>query len=181
MAGEDFARLLTEALLGVHLGILDYATASTAHALVVDATLVQEKKQEKESGNELCPWIGVAVSPMTPAFADAIGMAEPYGAVFDHPEAGSPAANAGIEAGDVITAINDSPLMRSSDFAAIISSMAPGTTVYLTTWRGGEWFQRKLILGSSKCPDPTGRLRTNNTSADPYNWYLADTDTEQSK
>ena len=96
MAGGDFARLLTEALLGVHLGILDHATASTAHALAVGATLVQERKQEKESGNEPCGWIGVAVSPMTPAFADAIGMAEPYGAIFNQPEADSPAANAGI-------------------------------------------------------------------------------------
>ena len=99
---------------------------------------------------------------MTTAFADAIGLTELYGAIFDQPEAGSPAANAGIEAGDVITAINGSPLVRSSDFAAIISSMAPDTTVYFTTWRGGEWFQRTLILGSSRCPDPTAGPGTNN-------------------
>jgi serine protease Do len=92
---------------------------------------------------------------MTTAFAEAIGMVEPYGAIFDQPKAASPAADAGIEAGDVITAINGSPLMRASDFAAIISSMAPNTTVYLTTWRGGEWFQRKLIVGSSECLNPT--------------------------
>jgi S1-C subfamily serine protease len=45
-------------------------------------------------------------------------MAEPYGAIFDQPEAGGPTAAAGIEQGDVLTAINDSPLMRASDFGA---------------------------------------------------------------
>jgi serine protease Do len=126
-----------EALLGLHVGSLDYAIAYTANARVAETTVVQLKTQGKQNGNDPCGWIGVTVSPMTMAFAEAIGMAEPYGAIFDQPKAGSPAANAGIEVGDVITAINGSLLMRSSDFTAIISSMAPGTTVYLTTWRSG--------------------------------------------
>jgi serine protease Do len=63
---------------------------------------------------------------MTAAFAASLGMAEPYGAIFDRPEPGSPAANAKIEAGDVITTVNGSPVMRSSEFAAMISAMAPG-------------------------------------------------------
>jgi len=151
-------RILMEALLSLHGGNLDYAIAYTADARVAETTVVQDKKQGKQDGSDPCGWIGVTVSPMTTAFAEAIGMAEPYGAIFDQPKAGSPAANAGIESGDVITAINGSPLMRASDFAAIISSMAPNTTVYLTTWRGGEWFQRKLIVGSSECPNPTAWL-----------------------
>ena len=86
---------------------------------------------------------------MTAAFAASLGMAVPYGAIFDQPEPGSPAANAHIAQGDVLTAINGSPLMRSSDFAGIISTMAPGTTVYLATWRNGEARQITLTLGSA--------------------------------
>jgi serine protease Do len=59
--------------------------------------------------------MGVEVRPMTAAFAASLGMAVPYGAIFDQPEPGSPAANAHIEQGDVLTAINGSPLMRSND------------------------------------------------------------------
>jgi serine protease Do len=51
----------------------------------------------------------------------------------------------------VLTAINGSPLMRSSDFAEIISMMAPGTSVYLNIWRDGEAMQVKLIIGSAQC------------------------------
>jgi serine protease Do len=136
-----------EALLGFHVGILVYATPYTAHAYAAHATVVQEKQK----GNDLCGWMGVAVSPMTAAFAESLGMAEPYGAIFDQPEPGSPAATAGIEQGDVLTAINGSPLMRSSDFAGIISKMAPGTSVDLDTWCDGEAMQVKLMLGSAQC------------------------------
>jgi serine protease Do len=78
-------------------------------------------------------------------------MAETYGAIFDQPQPESPAAAAGIEQRDVLTAIKGSPLMRSSDLAEITSAMAPGTSVYLDTWRDGEAIQAKLILGSAPC------------------------------
>jgi membrane-associated protease RseP (regulator of RpoE activity) len=99
-----------------------------------------------------CGWIGVQVSPMTRAFADSLGMAEPYGAIFDQPEAGSPAAAGGIQAGDVITAINGSPVMRSGDFAAMIAALAPNTTAYLSTSRDGQAIEVMLMTGSGKCP-----------------------------
>jgi S1-C subfamily serine protease len=103
-------------------------------------------------GSDACGWIGVAVSPMTRAFAESLGMAEPYGAIFGQPEPGSPAARARIQAGDVITAINGTPVMRSSDFAAMISTRAPNSTVYLSTFRDGQMIEVQLVLGSGKCP-----------------------------
>ena len=136
-----------EALLGFHIGTWDYATSYITHAYAANTTVVQEKQKRPD----LCGWMGVAVSPMTAAFAESLGMAEHYGAIFDRPEPGSPAATAGIEQGDVLTAINGSPLMRSSDFAGIISMMAPGTSVYLNTSRDGKAMQVKLMLGSTQC------------------------------
>jgi serine protease Do len=103
-------------------------------------------------GDAVCGWIGVRVSPMTRAFADSLGMAEPYGAIFDQPEPGSPAAIAGIEAGDVVTAINGSPVMRSSDFATRIAAIAPNTTANLSTSRDGQTIEVMLMVGSGKCP-----------------------------
>jgi serine protease Do len=99
-----------------------------------------------------CGWIGVAVSPITPAFADSLGMAEPYGAIFERPEPGSPAAHEGIQAGDVVTAINGMPIMRWSDFAGMIAAYAPYTRVDLSTFRDGQMMVVKVVLGSGKCP-----------------------------
>jgi len=99
-----------------------------------------------------CGWIGVGVSPMTRAFADSLGMAEPYGAIFDQPEPGSPAAHAGIQAGDVITSINGTPIMRSRDFVTSISAISPNTIIHLDTYRDGQMIEVQLTLGSGKCP-----------------------------
>ena len=110
--------------------------------------------QQQPKGVSSCGWIGVQVRPMTAAFAESLGMTEIYGAIFDRPEAGSPAASAGIEAGDVLTAINGTRLVHAPDFARIISATAPGTTVYLDTWRDRQAMQIKLILGSIRCRSP---------------------------
>ena len=148
---QSLVRVLLAALLGLDIGILGYATSYASHTHFVDATGMQGSQQEKYQGDKVCGWIGVAVSPMTAAFAESLGMAEPYGAIFDQPEPGGPAAAANIEQGDVLTAINGSPLMRSSDFVGIISAMAPGATVYLDTRRDGQAMQVKVILGSAPC------------------------------
>ena len=99
-----------------------------------------------------CAWIGVEVSPMTAPVANSLGMAVPYGAIFDRPEAGSPAAKAGIEAGDVIITINGSPLGSPRDFATTIAAMAPGTVIYLRTYRNRQPMSISLILGRGQCP-----------------------------
>jgi S1-C subfamily serine protease len=106
----------------------------------------------RAQGPDLCGWIGVAVSPMTSAFAASLGMAQPYGAIFEQPEPGSPAAHAGIQAGDVITSINGANIDEASGFAKMIAGMAPETIVHLATYRDGQAMELQVMLGSGKCP-----------------------------
>ena len=107
--------------------------------------------EQQPKGGSSCGWIGVHVRPMTAAFAESLGMTEIYGALFDRPEPGSPAASAGIEKDDVLTAINGARLVHASDFAQIIAATAPGTMVYLDTWRDRQAMQVQLVLGSIRC------------------------------
>jgi serine protease Do len=136
-----------EVLLGFLVATWGPAMPCTAHADPARAIVAEQTP----SSNELCGWMGVQVSPMTAAFADSLGMSELYGAIFDQPEPGSPAASAHIEQGDVLLTINGSPLERASDFAGTISMMAPGTAVDLTTSRNGEMLQVTVVLGSTRC------------------------------
>ena len=53
---------------------------------------------------------------MTTPLADSLGFAESYGAIVDQPKPGGPAANAGIEAGDVLTTINGVPTRKIEEF-----------------------------------------------------------------
>jgi S1-C subfamily serine protease len=102
-------------------------------------------------GPEICGWIGVRVHPMTVDFAESLGMVEPYGAIFGRPRPGSPAAKAHIEAYDVVTKINGSPLRSWRGFAPIIAAFASDTTIHLTTWRSRLLIDVRVVLGRASC------------------------------
>ena len=111
-----------------------------------------EAASRKPRGAAECGWAGVRVNPMTKSVAESLGFLSPYGAIFEAPKPNGPAAAAGIEAGDVVTAINGTPLSKSGDFKSVIARFAPGSAIYLTTLRDGELFDRTITLGYAHCP-----------------------------
>src|SRR5262249_55077041 len=92
-------------------------------------------------------WIGVQVQPVTSEIAESIGLKKTEGALVSDPQANGPAAKAGIEAGDVITAVNGAVVKDARDLARQIGSIAPGTSIKLTVWRKGEEKTVSLALG----------------------------------
>jgi S1-C subfamily serine protease len=103
-----------------------------------------------------CGVIGVSVRKLSTVMAESLGLTERYGAIFGPPQPNSPAAQAGIEAGDVVTAINGKPLAHASDFGEEIAKRAPNTRIYLTVWRSRQMMDVPVVLGSGKCPSVRG-------------------------
>ena len=83
-------------------------------------------------------WIGVQVQPVTAAIADSLGMRNAEGALVGEAQANGPAAKAGIQSGDVITAVNSDAVRDSRDLAKKIGAVAPGSKVTLSILRKGE-------------------------------------------
>jgi serine protease Do len=81
--------------------------------------------------------LGVAVQEVNQALADSFNLDKPEGALVSSVENGSPAARAGLQAGDVIRAVDGQPVVASGDLPAIISRSAPGDSVKLDVWRKG--------------------------------------------
>src|SRR5262249_24254558 len=79
--------------------------------------------------------------------ADSLGLKKVEGALVDEPQPNSPAAKAGIVAGDVITAVNGKPVKGSRGLAREIGTLAPGTSVKLDLLREGESKNVTLTLG----------------------------------
>ena len=61
---------------------------------------------------------------------------------------GSPAAKAGLKAGDIITAVDGTHVTSVNQFVATIANYAPGNTVSVTVNRGGQTKTLKLTLGA---------------------------------
>jgi S1-C subfamily serine protease len=69
---------------------------------------------------------------------------------------GSPAASAGLQDGDTISAINGKPVGSTEQFIATIDTYSPGDTVTLTVNRGGQTKSIKVDLGTRPATAPTG-------------------------
>ena len=69
------------------------------------------------------------------------------GAIVDEPQAGSPAAKAGIKAGDVITAVNGTQVKDARDLARTSRRWRPGPRSSSPSWRNGQETTMTLALG----------------------------------
>ena len=99
--------------------------------------------------------IGVTIAAVTRDLADSLGLPKAQGAAVGGVEDGSPAAKAGIEAGDVILKIDGRPVGGSADLSRTIRAVKPGTHVNLTIWRSGKARDLPVTVGEFKDEDTT--------------------------
>jgi serine protease Do len=104
--------------------------------------------QLKDKGSVSRGWIGVQIQPVTSEIADSLGLKKAEGALVAEPQANGPAAKAGIESGDVITAVNGEAVKDARELARTIGGLAPGTAVKLNVLHKGEDKVINLTLGT---------------------------------
>jgi S1-C subfamily serine protease len=80
--------------------------------------------------------IGVLVQDITPEIAQTLGV-ESRGAVVSALEPGSPAEVAGLTKGDVVTAIDNTPIRDASHLRNFVGLKRVGTTIEVTSRRKG--------------------------------------------
>jgi serine protease Do len=95
-------------------------------------------EQLKEHGSVTRAWLGVQVQPVTAGIAESLGLKKAAGALVDEAQPDTPAAKAGIQPGDVITAVNGTSVKDSRSLAREISNMAPGSSAKIDIVREGK-------------------------------------------
>jgi serine protease Do len=134
-------------VIGVNTAIFSPSGGSVGIAFAVPAETVKSVvAQLKARGAVTRGWIGVQIQPVTAEIADSLGLKKPQGALVAESQSGSPAAKAGILAGDVITSLNGETIEDARDLARKIGAMAPGSTVRLGTLRKGDMLTLSLTL-----------------------------------
>lgn len=59
----------------------------------------------------------------------------------------TPLAQAGLEAGDLIASVNETPVASLKSFRAVIDKAEPGTSVRLSVYRQGMFKDRTVVVG----------------------------------
>jgi putative serine protease PepD len=121
---------------------------------------VRIAKEIISTGQARNAYVGVSLDPSVTGGAQIAKTTSQNGA--SPIVAGGPAAKAGLQPGDLITAVNGTKVRSLNQFVAAIATYPPGTTVTLTVDRGGSTKSIRLTLGSqpSNAPSQQGSLGT---------------------
>src|SRR4051794_1563612 len=113
---------------GANIG-LGFAIPSNDVKLLVQQIL--------EYGKPHLGWLGLRLQTMTPRMVAALANRVDGGAIIALVVPGSPAAEAGLQAGDIVQALDDEPITdsRTLDRAAGLSI---GKTLQLRVWKNGK-------------------------------------------
>ena len=94
--------------------------------------------------------LGVSVSSVTSANAQRYGLSTTSGAYISALVEGGGAAQAGLQVGDIITAIGGKQVASATDVTLDVRANNPGDTVTVTVNRNGESLDVPVVLGSDE-------------------------------
>jgi len=119
----------------------------------IPANTVQAISQQLiEKGYVAYPYLGVRWQWITPNIAYRYGLPVEAGAYVSAVSPGSPAAVAGLTAGDIIIQIGDQSLSDDNPFINILYDFAAGDTTILEFMRGQETLEVQVTFGEHPSP-----------------------------
>ncbi|MFP1678521.1 DegQ family serine endoprotease [Alloalcanivorax sp. C16-2] len=107
--------------------------------------------QLKENGEVSRGWLGVLIQEVDRDLAESFGLDKPMGALVAQVQDGSPAAKAGLRAGDVIIAFNGKDIQRSAQLPKWVGALKAGTEAEMTVVRDGD--EKTLEVTVGELPD----------------------------
>ena len=136
-------------VVGVNTAIFSPSGGSVGIGFAIPTEVAKDVISNlKDKGSVARGWIGVQIQPVTADVAESLGLPVAKGALVSEPQKGSPAIDAGIRSGDVITAVNNEVIEGPRDLARKIAAMGPDKKVDLTIWHDGASKTIPVKLGN---------------------------------
>ena len=108
-----------------------------------------------DKGKVVRGWLGVALQPLSPDLAQSLGLAGTNGAVVGSTITGSPAAQAGLQQGDVIIAYDSTPVDDYRHVQRLVAETRVGKSVTLQIVRKKQ--KMDVAITIAEVPDDTAR------------------------
>ena len=147
-------------IIGINTAI---ATESGGHqgvAFAIPSKTVRYIANKLKTGKRIVRgYLGVAIEPVDSKTASAYGLSEAGGALVSKVSKGTPAERAGLQAEDIILAVDGERVGTREGLQQMIAAVEPGTDADLLVWRNGKKINR--IVRIEPQPEgfsPTGSL-----------------------
>lgn len=139
---------------------------SVGIGFAVPSNMVATVLRAARDGGVVRPWLGARTQSVTADLADSLGMKRPVGALVNDLYPGGPAEQAGLQAGDVVVAVDGREVIDSGALRYRVATRAPGENVAIKVIRGGE--ERELSLAMvPPAEDPPAQV-TDVTGRNPF-------------
>jgi serine protease DegQ len=131
-------------LIGINSAIYSPNGGSLGIGFAIPVSTAKKiMEQIIQSGSVTRGWVGVAVQELTPELAESFMLGNTQGVLISEVVRGSPADNAGVRAGDILTMVDNKPLSTdTSSMLETIAGLPPGKVVVFKLLRN----QREVVV-----------------------------------
>jgi serine protease Do len=135
-------------LVGINTAIASRSGGNQGIGFAVPSNMaVHVMNSLVDQGKVVRGWLGVSIQDISDAVAAAMSLRGTAGALVGDVLDGSPADHAGLQPGDVITAVDGQPVTNAAQLRSRIASDSPGTRTSLAILRDGDEETVKVTLG----------------------------------
>ena len=146
-------------LVGVNTAILSRSGGSNGIGFAVPANLVATVVNSARAGRTelIRPWLGLDGQEVNGELASALGLNVPRGILIEALHDAGPVAQAGLARGDIITAIDGTPINTPRELEFRAATRRLGDEVMVAYLRDGEERAAKIRLAAAPAEPPDDR------------------------
>ncbi len=135
-------------VVGVNTAIASRTGGSVGVGFAIPVNMASHiATQLIETGEVTRGWLGVGIQDLTSDMAEQFGLDRPNGALVTQIFDGTPAAEAGLEPGDIIVEFDGKEIPNVSTLRNTVAAIQPGTEVELVIIKDGERKARTATIG----------------------------------
>jgi len=141
-------------VIGINSKIISTAGGSLGLSFAIPVDLaVDVVNQLRNDGIVRRGYLGVNYREITHEIAENLSLKQNHGALIYGIVRNSPAANGGLEVGDVVTAVDGKKIINYTELPFLVGRLRPGMETELSIVRDGKNEKLKLVIGSQNSPD----------------------------
>jgi Do/DeqQ family serine protease len=147
-------------LVGINTAIFSRSGGSIGIGFAIPSNIVRAVVGAAKDGLDYFerPFIGATFDAVTPAIAESLGMARPFGALISNVYRGGPADKAGLRPGDVVLAMNDIPIEHVDALGYRLATQSIGGVAKLAVLTSGEEKAVDITLERAPEGQATGQV-----------------------
>jgi serine protease DegQ len=136
------------ALVGINTANFSQGGGNLGIGFAVPIDLAREVMDALvKNGRVVRGWIGVELQPLTPGLVESMQLGTREGVLVTGVFQGGPAAQAGLQPGDVVTSVGEQPVRDPAGVLRAVSALSPKTRTRIAALRGGRAVELSITVG----------------------------------